>query len=122
MASTQTSSKAKAATNSEIQRLEQAQEKSSTEISQRLVEVERLVSNQASRNDRQEDKNQAILYVVVFAAFLILVTVAAEVILSTSHEDSDIQGYYEQVEAAQSDVASLKEQLDLLKANNPYLK
>jgi len=48
--------------------------------------------------------------------------VAVEVILSTKHDDSVYTGIYDKVIDVENKNSDLQEQIDLLKAKNPYLK
>lgn len=95
--------------------LVEAQENTIKSISERLVKIEVLI-------ERQDSKNQNIIYAVLIASVFILGTVAAEVILSNK---SDKQ-FYTQLQRDVSDqglkTQALSNQMDNLKIRNPYLK
>lgn len=63
----------------EIFKLAQAQSDSIQGLSERLVKIEQLA-------EKQESRNQGVIYAVLIASVLILVTVGVEVILSTNND------------------------------------
>lgn len=67
----------------EIFKLAQAQSDSIQELSERLVKIERLA-------EKQESRNHGVIYAVLIASVLILVTVGVEVILSTNNDQTTI--------------------------------
>lgn len=109
-------------TRTEILDLVQAQAETAQNLSERLVEIERLVEKQESRNDKQESRNQNGFYAVIFAFLIIVITVAVQVLLSTKHDDSVYGGIYNKVIDVQTNESNLQDQFDVLKAKNPYLK
>jgi tetrahydromethanopterin S-methyltransferase subunit G len=109
-------------TRTEFLDLKQAQDQSTQDLSERLVKIEKLVDEQQSRNNRQEDRNQGILYAVIVAFLLVVLGVAAEVLLTTKHDDSIYGEIYSQVISVEEKLSGLQNQFDLLKAKNSYLK
>lgn len=113
-------------TKTEILGIVQAQLDSAKEISERLVRVEKSV-------DKQESKNDNIIYAVLIGLVFIVVTVAAEVILSNYHYDSIATKFSEKVMEIQnsnsekngiinSEIQDLNHKFELLRVKNPYLQ
>ncbi|HEY4522159.1 MAG TPA: hypothetical protein VJH91_00785 [Candidatus Paceibacterota bacterium] len=107
---------------SRILSLEQAQSQTSKDVSERLVKIEGLV-------ERQEGRNQSLLYAVVFALVFIVITVAVEVMLSNRSDTGYMQGFYERIQDQQNvsddlekQILDVRHQFDLLRARNSYLK
>lgn len=111
---------------SKILSLVQAQSQTSEALSERLVKMEGLV-------EKQESRNQNLLYAVLFALVFIVITVAVEVILSTGREDRSMATFYAEIQDVKDEQVSrnrdvddniflLQNQFDILKARNPYLK
>jgi hypothetical protein len=96
-------------------RTEQAQAETLETLSARLVKIETLA-------EKQESRNQTVLYAVLMAAVFIVVTVAVEVIISRGQDGSDMNNFYSQMATIKQQQNSLQEEYDMLKARNPYLK
>ena len=99
----------------EIVGIVEAQTKSIDSISERLVKIERLV-------DKQDTRNRDIIYAVLIAFLLIVVSVAIEVLLSNRVDKkfySDIEkNTYEQ----NLKVQELDNKIENIRARNSYLK
>ena len=103
---------------SEIVDLVEAQGKTTDDISQRLVNLEELIS-------KQESRNKEILYAVLFAFLFVIGTVVVDVVLFNASNKRDAQFYsglekdiYEQ----NLKVQDLNNKVDNVKIRNPYLK
>lgn len=107
---------------SRILGLEQAQAQTSKDLSERLVKIEGLV-------ERQEDRNQNLLYAVLIACVFIVITVAVEVVLSNRNDADYMHEFYgktaaqkEITDRIETSMTNLQHQIDLLRARNGYLK
>jgi hypothetical protein len=109
----------KLVTKKEVIGLAQAQADSLKELSERVSQVEKDVENQESKND------SVIKYVLIAFVFTVLI-VAVEVLLSNNHTDSVATGFSDKIIQMQSSVDTetnnMDNQMQLLKARNPYLK
>jgi hypothetical protein len=112
----------KVASESSILGLVQAQSKTSEDLSERLANLEELV-------DKQEGRNQNVVYAVLFALAFIVITVAVEVILSNRQDASSMSDFYNKVDemrtensAQNQNIQQLNQQFELLHAKNSYLK
>lgn len=105
----------KAYTRSEFLGVVEAQNETLQELSERLVRTENLT-------EKQENRNQNTLYVVAIAAVFIVVTVAVEVLLSNRDTSWRDDRAFNQYAKSQAKAADLQEQINVLKARNPYLK
>ena len=113
-------------TKTEILGTVQAQAETLKELSERLVKIE-------GQTEKQESRNQNIIYAVLFALAFIVVTVSAEVILSNKSDNSVASDFSEKIfnvqentnnkiNTMQSVISNIQSEILLLKAKNPYLK
>ena len=99
-----------------------AQSETLDELSKRLVKIEQLA-------DKQELRNFNIIIAVVIATILIVVTVAVQVLLSNKSDRERNDNLLEQIHTTKEDQlkldikqSGLKDDVDSLRAKNPYLR
>lgn len=116
-------------TKAQIFELAQAQSESVTEISERLVKIEKLA-------DTQEARNKNIIIAVLIAFVAIVASVAVQVSVSDKRDRSGMNNAVEKIHAAEienirlqsriealeSRNLDLQKNFDLIKTRNPYLK
>jgi len=101
--------------NSELVDKIEAQGKTTDSISQRLVNLEELINKQESKNDN-------IIYAVLVAPVLILVTVATEVILSNRKDAQFYSSLEKDIYEQSLKIQDLSNKVDNVRVRNPYLK
>ncbi len=113
-------------TKTEIFDVVEAQAETLENISERIVKIEELTN-------KQESRNQNVIYAVLVAAILVLVSVAIETMYSKNSDNSRFDNYFEKreqdrleslekfndLEKADNDI---RKEMELLKAKNSYLK
>ena len=102
-------------TKKEIVSIVDAQAKSIDTISERLVKIENLV-------EKQDSKNQNVLYAVLIAFVLLVGSIAVEVIVSNKSDKQYYASIEKDIREQISNTQELNNKLDNLKARNPYLK
>jgi septal ring factor EnvC (AmiA/AmiB activator) len=102
-------------TKKEIVSIVDAQAKSIDTISERLVKIENLV-------EKQDSKNQNVLYAVLIAFVLLVGSIAVEVIVSNKSDKQYYSSIEKDIREQISNTQELNNKLDNLKARNPYLK
>ena len=113
-------------TKTEILGTVQAQAETLKELSERLVKIE-------GQTEKQESRNQNIIYAVLFALAFIVVTVSVEVVLSNKSDNSVANDFSEKlfnmqentnnkINDLQNNINDIRSEFLLLKAKNPYLK
>lgn len=105
----------KAPIRTEILDLKKAQAETAQAFSERLVKVEGVV-------EKQESRNQGILYAVIIGCLFIVVTVAVEVIISNKSEATKYDQIFDSLIEMQKDNDDIQYEIELLRAKNPYLK
>lgn len=100
---------------SKIIDLVEAQGKTTDSISQRLVNLEELINKQESRNDN-------VIYAVLIASILIVGSVAIEVIISNKNDMQFYAGLEKSIHEQNLKVQDFNNKIDNLKIRNPYLK
>src|SRR3989344_3096774 len=95
-------------TRSEFLDLKQAQAHTSEQFSERFTKIENLV-------EKQESKNQNIIYAVLIASVLILAATAAEVISSNKYEQSSYDGINDRIMNINEKLYELENKIELLK-------
>ena len=85
------------------------------QLSERVVAMEKL-------SEKQESRNQGVLYAVLFGAVFILITVAVEVIISNKDDASNQASFYQSISEVKDQVNNNATDLKILKAKNSYLK
>lgn len=106
----------------EIFNVVEAQSETLDELSKRLVKIEQL-------SDRQESRNFNIIIAVIIATFLIIATVAAQVLLSNKSDRGRNDHLLEKIHMTNErqlkleiKQSNLNDGIDSLRAKNPYLK
>ena len=113
-------------TKTEILGTVQAQAETLKELSERLVKIE-------GQTEKQESRNQNIIYAVLFALAFIVVTVSVEVILSSKSDNSVANDFSERLfniqentnnkmNGLQGTINGIQSEILLLRAKNSYLK
>jgi hypothetical protein len=102
-------------TKKEIVGLVEAQASTVESISERLVKIENLV-------EKQDSKNQNVIYAVLLAAVFIVVAVSSEVVISNKNDSQFYSQLEKDVYTQDLKTQGLINQLDNLKVRNPYLK
>lgn len=92
----------------EIFKLAQAQSDSIQELSERLVKIEKLA-------EKQETRNQGVIYAVLIASVLILVTVGVEVILSTNNDQTTTLNIMGKINSIENQNVDIKNKLENFK-------
>ncbi len=102
-------------TKKEIVSIVDAQAKSIDTISERLVKIENLV-------EKQDSKNQNVLYAVLVAFILLVGSIAVEVSVSNRSDKQYYASIEKDIREQISNIQELNNKLDNLKVRNPYLK
>jgi len=92
----------------EIFKLTQAQSDSIQELSERLVKIEKLA-------EKQESRNQGVIYAVLIASVLILVTVGVEVILSTNNNQVTTMNIVAEINSVRDQNVDIKNKFENFK-------
>lgn len=95
--------------------LVEAQDNTIKSISERLVKIEGLI-------EKQDSKNQNVIYAVLIAFVFIIGTVAGEVILSNKNDKQFYSQLEKDVFEQNLKTQGLTNQVENLKVRNPYLK
>jgi tetrahydromethanopterin S-methyltransferase subunit G len=119
----------KAPTKTEILGVVEAQSDTLQELSERLVKMEKLserLSNIENLTTKQETRNQNVLYIVLFGLVFIVVTVAVTVILTNKDNESISTMTANKIHDTENKnldkITDIQNQINLLRAKNPYLK
>lgn len=102
-------------TKKEIVSIVDAQAKSIDAISERLVKIENLI-------EKQDSKNQNVLYAVLIAFVLLVGSIAIEVIVSNKDDKQYYASIEKDIREQISNTQELNNEVDNLKIRNPYLK
>lgn len=100
---------------SEILSVVEAQSETLESLSERILKIE-------NSTEKQESRNHTVTQVVLIGFIIIVVTVAVEVLISDRFGNSRIDQFNDKIQKIQIQNLETKNEIDLLRAKNAYLK